>query len=91
MTQQIILNLEVPSSILLALKIPKQQWTEYISQTLAVEFYREGKLSLGKAREFAGLSNKWEMIQLLNERGVELNYSADDSKTDLETLNELLS
>jgi len=30
------------------------------------------------------------MIQLLNERGVELNYSADDSIADLETLNKLL-
>ncbi|MEN8218246.1 MAG: UPF0175 family protein [Pseudomonadota bacterium] len=62
----------------------------HMRQTLAVEFYREGKLSLGKAREFAGLSNKWEMIQLLNERGVDLNYSADDSIADLETLNKLI-
>ncbi|MEN8218936.1 MAG: UPF0175 family protein [Pseudomonadota bacterium] len=88
---QTVLNLEIPHPILLALKVPKKQWAEYLRQTLAVEFYREGKLSLGKAREFAGLSNKWEMIQLLNERGVDLNYSADDSIADLETLNKLLS
>jgi len=81
------LNLEV----LLSLKIPKQQWDKYLRQTLAVELYREEKLSLGKAKELAGLSTKWEMIQLLNERKVELNYSMDDWQSDLETLNELFS
>ncbi|NJO14787.1 MAG: DUF29 family protein [Thioploca sp.] len=87
----IALNLEVPSSLLLSLKIPKQQWDKYLRQTLAVELYREEKLSLGKAKELAGLSTKWEMIQLLNERKVDLNYSTDDWQSDLETLNELFS
>ncbi len=85
------LNLEIHPSFLLALKIPEKQWAEYLQQTLAVELYREGKFSLGKARELAGLATKWEMIQLLNERGIDLNYSADDSRSDLETLNQLLS
>jgi len=85
------LNLEVPSSLLLSLKIPKQQWDKYLRQTLAVELYREEKLSLGKAKKLAGLSTKWEMIQLLNERRVDLNYSMDDWQSDLETLNELFS
>ena len=58
---------------------------------MAVELYREEKLSLGKAKELAGLSTKWEMIQLLNERRVDLNYSTDDWQSDLETLNELFS
>ncbi|WP_069470259.1 UPF0175 family protein [Candidatus Marithrix sp. Canyon 246] len=89
--QQTKLNLEIPHSILVTLKIPKTQWVEYLRKSLAVELYREGKLSLGKAKEFAGLSNKWEMIQLLNERGVDIHYSADDSINDLETLNKLLS
>jgi len=31
------------------------------------------------------------MIQLLNERKVDLNYSMDDWQSDLETLNELFS
>jgi predicted HTH domain antitoxin len=89
--KQVTLKLPVPNSILLALKIPKEQWTEYLRQSLAVEFYREGKLSLGKAKEFAGLPNKWDMVRLLNERGVDLSYSAVDSQADLETLNKLLS
>lgn len=87
---QTVLNLELPDSALRALKIPKKQWAEYVRHTLAVELYRERRLSLGKARELAGLSNKWDMIQLLNKRGVALNYSAEDAAADLDTLSTLL-
>jgi len=86
---QTILNIELPDSALRALKIPKNRLTQYVQHTLAVELYREGKLSLGKAKELAGLSNKWEMIQLLNERGVDFSYTAQDVKVDMETLNKL--
>lgn len=85
-----VINLAVPDTVLRALKIPSGQWAEFLRHSLAVELYREGKISLGKAKEFAGLDNKWEMIQLLNERGVDLHYGADDAQADLETLNRLL-
>ncbi len=85
-----VLNLAVPDTVLRALKVPREQWAEFLRHSLAVELYREGKISLGKAKEFADFDNKWEMIQLLNERGVELHYSADDAQADLETLNRLL-
>ena len=42
-----------------------------------VELYREGKLSLGKAAEVAGVRNKWEMLMLLNEKGVVIDYTAE--------------
>ncbi len=68
-----VLKLEVPGNVLQALRVPKGQLVEFLRHSLAVELYREGKISLGKAKEFANLDNKWEMIQLLNERGVELH------------------
>lgn len=37
---QIVLNLEIPNPILLALKVPKKQWAEYLRQTLAVELIK---------------------------------------------------
>jgi predicted HTH domain antitoxin len=52
---------------------------------VAVALYREGRISLGKAKELACLESKWEMIQLLNQRGVDLNYTARDAKEDPET------
>jgi predicted HTH domain antitoxin len=59
-------------------------------RSLAVELYREGRLSLGKAGELAGTKSKWDMLMLLRERGVPLNYTADDAKKDLKTLKSVL-
>lgn len=72
---QVEIKLEVPEFLVGTVDIDKNKLGEYIRQTLAVELYREGKLSLGKAKELAGLENKWEMIQLLSSRGVPLDYS----------------
>lgn len=57
---------------------------------MAVALYREGRLSLGKAAELAGARNKWEMIRLLNENGVSLDYDAEDADADLRTLRSYL-
>jgi predicted HTH domain antitoxin len=58
---------------------------------LAVELFREGKLSLGKARELANLPDKWEMIRLLGDRGVSVNYTEDDAEVDVASLDRLLA
>jgi predicted HTH domain antitoxin len=63
---------------------------KYRERSLAVELYREGRLSLGKAAELAGTKSKWEMLMLLSERGVPLDYTADDAKKDLQTLESVL-
>ena len=55
-----------------------------------MELYLEGRLSLDKAAELAGAKSKWEMLMLLNERGVPLDYTADDAEKDLQTLEEVL-
>jgi predicted HTH domain antitoxin len=44
---------------------------------IAVDKYRKGEVSLGKAAEIAGLS-VWEMLELLKEQRVELNLEAED-------------
>jgi predicted HTH domain antitoxin len=85
------LTIDLPESTLKSLKIPKDQMVSFFRGTIAVALYREGRVSLGKAKEIAGLENKWEMIQLLGERGVHVNYTAEDAKEDLETLNRVLA
>ncbi len=87
---QTVLKIELPDSAFRSLKISRDQWPEFLRRALAVALYREGKISLGRAKELARLENKWEMIQLLNERGVSQNYSAQDATKDLETLNKIL-
>jgi len=84
------LNIEMPASILTTLPVNRKQLPDYICKTLAVELFREGKLSLGKARELASLPDKWEMITLLGERGVSVNYTADDAEVDVDSLDRLL-
>ena len=61
-----------------------------IKQALAIEPYREGKISLGKAAELAGARNKWEMLMILNEHDIPIHYTAKDAKNDLETLKKFL-
>ena len=85
------LTIEIPESAFRTLKIPEDQWPAFFRSIVAVSLYREGRISLGKAKELAGLENKWEMIQLLSQRGVDFNYTAKDAKEDLDTLNRVLS
>jgi predicted HTH domain antitoxin len=87
----VLAEVDMPGSILTLIKVDPDQLSQYIKRSLAVELYREGKLSLGKAAELAGIRGKWEMLMLLSERGVPLDYSAEDAKDDLRTLREVLS
>lgn len=55
---------------------------------LAVHLYEQDRLSVGKARELAGLS-LWEFRQLLASRRIHPHYDIDDLNEDLETLHRL--
>ena len=81
---------DLPGSVLALIRVDKDELGPFIKRSLAVELYREGKLSLGKAAELAGTKSKWEMLMLLSERGVPLDYTADDAEKDLQTLKEVL-
>ena len=84
------LTVQLPDSFFKSFNIPEKKLPDFIRQTLAIELYREGRLSIGKARELAGFGNKWEMIRLLSEKGVAIDYDGDDAASDLETLGVLL-
>lgn len=51
----------------------------------AVREYREGTLSVGRAAERAGIS-LWRFLELLEDRGVELNYDEADLEADLDAV-----
>jgi predicted HTH domain antitoxin len=55
---------------------------------LALERYREGKASLSKAAEMAGLSVS-EMMAVLAEHGVASDLRVEDYRASLETLREV--
>ncbi len=55
---------------------------------IAMMLYSQKRLSLGKARELAGLS-LWEFRQWLATRRIEAHYDADDLQDDLDALRAL--
>ena len=79
-------TITIPRSCLSAIKVKEADLNQFILRALAVELYREGRLSLGKAAELANVRNKWEMVVLLNEKGVAMDYAAEDALHDIETL-----
>jgi predicted HTH domain antitoxin len=55
---------------------------------LALPLYSQGRLSIGKARELAGMS-LWEFRQLLGSRKIEPHFNEDDLHQDIDTLKKL--
>ena len=55
---------------------------------IAVSLYAQDRLSVGKARELAGMS-LWEFRQLLGSRRISPHYDLNDLEQDLTTLREL--
>lgn len=58
-------------------------------ESLAIELYGEGKISMGKAAEIAKVS-KWEMFELLGGKKIPFQYHPEDFKQDIETLKKVL-
>jgi len=52
---------------------------------LALSLYSQGRLSIGKARELAGLS-LWEFRQVIASRRIASHYELEDLQDDLATI-----
>ncbi len=55
----------------------------------ALELYREGRVSLGKAAEIAGLSIR-EFLYELRSRNIPLNYDVEELEEDMKTVTVIL-
>jgi predicted HTH domain antitoxin len=89
MSEAIEVKLSLPRSILLATGVREHELPRVIRETLAIELYRQGRISLGKAMELAGVPTKYEMLALLAQHGVYLDYQAEDAEADVETLKQI--
>lgn len=65
--------LEIPQDVLDSARLSLDQ----VLVELAVHLYEQGRLSLGKAHELAGLS-LWEFRQLLGFRRIPPHFGAED-------------
>ena len=78
------LTITLPRDVLESARLSVQE----AKQELAVSLYAQGRLSVGKARELAGMS-LWAFRQLLAARGVFPHFDVSDLEEDLETLRAL--
>lgn len=74
--------LEIPDSVARAMRLPPHQQRQQLIEELAISLYARGILTLGKARELAGLS-KAQFGLLLGRHNVPRHYRIDDLKDDL--------
>ena len=77
-------TLQIPQDILDSARLTLDD----LRVELAIHLYREGRLSIGKARELAGMS-LWEFRQLLATRKISPHYDVEDLEEDVATLRRL--
>lgn len=78
------LRLEIPRDILDSARLSMDQ----LKQELAISLYLQQRLSIGKARELAGMS-LWQFRQLLAARRISPHYDLAELVEDLGTLSHL--
>jgi len=76
--------IEIPIDALESARMSVQE----VKQELAVALYAQRRLSIGKARELAGVS-LWEFRQLLGIRHIPPHYDEADLAEDLASLDDL--
>jgi predicted HTH domain antitoxin len=77
-------TLELPFDLFQAARLNPAE----VRRRLAVDLYREGKLSFGRARELASLDS-WAFLHLLGTENLSIHYDTAEYLEDLQTLREL--
>lgn len=72
--------------LLAALASPSGDLSRAALEALATEAYREGKISHSQLRRLLGLQTDTDTDAFLKNRGVELEYTAEDLERDRQTL-----
>ncbi len=88
MSKQVEVKVKVPSDV--AALVRPRKLEDELRLLVALELYREGRVSLGKAAEVAGLSLR-EFLYELRVRGIPLNYDLEELEEDLKVVKELMS
>jgi len=76
--------LEVPQDVLDSARLTISE----LKVEVAVYLYAQDRLSIGKARELAGMT-LWEFRQLLASRRIPPHYDVNDLNEDMTTLREM--
>jgi len=79
------LSIEVTEDLVQAIKLPAEEVPARLQRELAIRLYAKGLLSVGKARQLAGMT-RWDFQDLLGEEGVLRRYDVKELEEDLKTL-----
>lgn len=83
-------SLLLPRDLLGVLNIPETQLEQRVLELIALELFRQERVSAGKAAELIGIS-KWEFIQLLARHNISyLTESPDELRTEVAEVESLL-
>ena len=77
-------TVEIPEDVLALAGLPDGSPSRRATHLLALELFREGRVSLGRAAELAGVSIE-EFMEFSAHRQVALHYTADDLADDRAT------
>lgn len=83
------ISVDLPSDLINIFKIREKDFPSAVLETLSVELYREGIISVGKAAEIAGVSI-WEMQEILTKRKTPINFYPEDLEKDIRTLKKVM-
>ncbi len=82
------LKVEISAELALAAGLDKGKLSEETARLLALELYREDKVSLGRAAELCQTAVE-EFMQYAAQHNVPLHYGADELEEDRRTLQRL--
>ena len=85
----VVITVDLPESVSTAMGVRLTELAPVLREAFAVELYRMGRLSLGKAAEIAGVT-RLEMLPILAKHDVWFAYDVYDAAADWETLQETL-
>jgi chromosome segregation and condensation protein ScpB len=83
------LTINVPDELLHALSARQKDLSRAALESLLTDAYREQKISHAQLRRLLGFETSMEVDAFLKDRGIELEYTAEDLERDRETLNRL--
>ncbi len=81
MSMKTMTTIEIPQDVLDSARIT----TDDLKLEIALRLYADGRLSIGKARELAGMT-LWEFRQALAMQKIPVHYDVEDLEADISTL-----
>ena len=82
-------TIKLPDALARAFGATPEARTQRLTEDVAIEEYRAGRLSQRQVGEMLGL-DYWQTERFLSEHNVALNYSLGDLQADRATLDEVL-